>query len=91
MIYGVFAVRDSRIGYLTPTVEPNETAAQRNFAHAVLRGDSLLSSFSQDFDLYLIGRYDTDCGEITPVFPPEHIVSAASIRAINEKGDEKNK
>lgn len=70
MILGVYSIRDSKTGFLSPTFELNDAVAMRNFRHAQ-QGDTILKSHSVDFSLYKIGRFDTDTGKIEMMFPPE--------------------
>lgn len=70
MIYGVYAIRDVRTGFLQPSFDVNDQAAMRNFSHAVVNSPDLLSSFSADFSLYKIAEYDTDSGRISPLDLP---------------------
>lgn len=76
MIYHVYAIRDVYTGFLTPTVDQSDPVAVRNFAHAVLNGNSLMLSHPQDYDFYRIGEYDTDSGMLTPQIPPELVSKA---------------
>lgn len=69
MKYGVYCINDARAGWLTPTVESNDSVAYRNFAHAVLNAGTVLTSHKKDFRLYLIGYFDSDTGEIERVVP----------------------
>lgn len=76
MIYNVFAVRDNKVGFLTPTIDVNKDSAIRNFRHAFMRDDTLFHTHAKDFDLFLIGSFDSDSGIITPV-SPEFVFSGA--------------
>lgn len=65
MIQVVCAVRDRVSGeFAQPIFELNEDTAKRSFAIAVKSGNSLLSSAPEDFELHLIGSYDTSSGII---------------------------
>lgn len=77
MLYNLYAIRDSKTGFMTPVCEVNEDAAIRNFYHSVAASDGILRTFSKDFDLYQIGTYDTDKGVISPVIPILNIASAS--------------
>lgn len=90
MKFGVYSIRDVRSGFLTPTIEMSDTVAVRNFSHAVMKGDSLLQSFSSEYDLYKIGDFDTDSGLITPITPIEFLVSADSVVFASRKDKTKN-
>ena len=60
MKFGVYAIRDSKSGFMTPTFEPNDAVAMRNFTHAVFNSSSVLipmlrtSPFSRSLTLILI-------------------------------------
>lgn len=66
MKFNVYAIRDIKTGFLSPTFEQNDAVASRNFAHAVMNSDSVLFSHASDFSLYRIGIYDSDTGLLTP-------------------------
>ena len=65
MIYSVYAIRDSKTGFLTPTIDINDASAMRNFEHACMQTNSLFFSHSQAYDLYRIARFNSDTGEIS--------------------------
>lgn len=67
MIFGVYAIRDVKTGFLTPTVEQNDAVAQRNFSHAVQMSDSVLFSHASDFALFKIGTYNSDTARLEPL------------------------
>lgn len=69
MKVGIYCIKDARSGWLTPTVENNDSVAYRNFAHAVLNAGTVLTSHKKDFRLYLIGYFDTDSGAIDSIVP----------------------
>lgn len=77
MIYGLYAMRDERTGFLTPVPEQNDAAAIRNFFHTVQNSDGILFSFASDFRLYRIGQFDSDSGSITTLSPVEFIASGS--------------
>lgn len=66
MNLGIYAIRDLKSGFMTPTVEQNDAVAVRNFEHAVRQGNSILFSHASDFQLMYLGEYDTETGRITP-------------------------
>lgn len=81
MIYGIYAVRDVKAGFMTPTVDLSDNTAARNFSHAIKTSDSVFASFAKDFDLFRIGSYDTDTGEILPS-KPEHVISGSDAQVL---------
>lgn len=77
MIIGLYSIRDRKSGFLPPTTDVNDDTAMRNFSFAVTSREPMFLAFSDDYDLYKIGEYNTDSGIIAPC-PPEHLVSARS-------------
>lgn len=67
MIYPVCAMRDSKVGFLAPTVEMNLEDAKRKFAHMCSNAGSIYSFAPADFSLYKIAEFDSETGEIVPV------------------------
>lgn len=66
MIYNLYAIRDIKTGFMTPTMEVNDDSAARNFTHAIWNSDGILHSFCNDFSLYRIGSFNSDTALITP-------------------------
>lgn len=62
MIFSMYAIKDAKTGFMTPTLDQNDASAVRNFEHAVNQPDSLMHSHPNDFSLYLVAKYDTDKG-----------------------------
>lgn len=77
MILGVYAMRDVKTGFLTPSFDSNDQTAIRNFAHAVCQPSSVLAFQPKDFVLYKLGDYDTDSGLLVPLPLPRHLYEAA--------------
>lgn len=69
MKLGVYAIRDNLTGFLSPTVEQNDASAIRNFEHAMANFNSLMYSHPKDYDLYRIGSFDTETGELKKELP----------------------
>lgn len=65
MIFGVYAIRDVKSGFLQPTVELNDQVALRNFAHACMQGESLFFTHAADYSLYKIGTFNSETGILT--------------------------
>ena len=78
MKYPVYAIRDAKVGFMTPTVDVNDASAARNFEHAVMNSASLMNSHPGDYALYKIGEFDSDSGELTSQLP-ENIIDAAGV------------
>lgn len=69
MKYPVYAYRDASFGFGSPIVEQNELTAVRGFKFAISGKDGIMNFSPQDFDLYRIGSYDNDKGEMIPEMP----------------------
>lgn len=67
MVYGLYAMRDIKIGFLSPTVDVNDATAVRNFDTMIRKSSDVLHFHKEDFELYKIGSYDTDSGIVTPL------------------------
>lgn len=79
MIYGLYAMRDSRTGFMSPVIEANDDAAIRNFAHTVRQSDGILSTFCQDFSLFRLGDFDADTGRVAPLVPIVQLADGAAV------------
>lgn len=79
MILNIYAIRDEKTGYLTPTCDQNDAAAMRNFAHACMNESSLFFTHGSDYTLMRIGQYDTDNGSITPC-QPQSLLSGSDVK-----------
>lgn len=79
MIFGIYAIRDAKTSFMSLTVEYSDEAAKRNFSHAVRNAESLMNSHPNDFDLYKLGEYNSETGEIFPATPVQSIVSASAV------------
>lgn len=77
MVLQVVAIRDAKVGFLTPAFEQSEETAIRNFSHAVVNSDSILASYCKDFALYRIGTFDNDSGVLAPEPIPVHLYEAS--------------
>lgn len=85
MICYVYAIRDAKAGFLSPTFETADAIAIRNFSHAVINSTDVLKTFAGDFSLYRLGTYDTDSGVITPEHLPVHIYDASEAFALDDR------
>lgn len=65
MKLSVYAVKDLKSTFMSPTFDVNDQTAIRNFKFAVNNPESLMNFAVKDFALYRIGCYDTETGDIT--------------------------
>lgn len=66
---GIYATRDSKTGeYNSPYFQPTDAAAIRLFRLEINRADTtnLLYNYPEDFELYRLGSFNLDAGEIRP-------------------------
>lgn len=87
MNFGVYAIRDVKSGFMSPTVEVNNEVAIRNFVYAVLHNE-MFDSFASDYSFYRIGDFDTDTGTLKPYTPPVFLLEARAAVRKEVKGDE---
>lgn len=81
MIYGLYAMRDIRTGFLSPVLDMSDASAIRNFEHAVEHNDdSLFFSHPEDYSLFKVGEYDSNTGTVVPVDKVE-LATAATVVA----------
>lgn len=64
MIYGIFAIKDVKVGFMQPFIQVNDAVALREFTNIVNSGSSVVSANYTDMELYRIGSYNQDTGLI---------------------------
>lgn len=79
MKYPIYSMRDSKVGFGTPFVETSDVTAQRGFAFAINNKDGIMGFSPSDFDLYRLGWFDTESGQIGSEDVPFFIVSGSSV------------
>lgn len=80
MIHYVYAMRDTRVGFMNPFVEVNDSAATRGFENAILSGEGYFARYAGDFDLYRLGEFDTESGVISALSTPAFVVAGSSFK-----------
>ena len=75
MIYGMYAIRDTKTGFLPPQCDLNDNSAIRNFEHACTDKNSLMYTHGSDYELYKIAEYDTESGNIIECKPNMFLAS----------------
>lgn len=61
----VFTVRDSKTeAYLSPFLADNIVTAQRMLFDLMTDGDSMLARHPEDFQLFSVGQFDEQTGEL---------------------------
>lgn len=77
MKYPIFSVRDKATSFMPPLTDQTDQSAIRNFAQAVNNGS--LQVEPSDFDLYKVGYFDDQNGEIEHILP-EFMVNGLSVK-----------
>ena len=79
MKYSIYSYRDAKVGFGSPFVDQSDATAIRGFSYAMNDEHGIMSFCPSDFDLYLLGDFDTESGVITPCGVPLMIVSGSSV------------
>lgn len=79
----MFAVRDVKADqFLSPFCSPNGGSALRSFCDAVQNENSLINKHPEDYQLYEVGEYVEQSGEIVPVVPVKFIANATDFKKV---------
>lgn len=81
MIRPMYAVRDLKSCWLTPSIDDNDQVARRGFVYAVSHND-IMGFVPEHFSLYKIGAYDLDTGHLLPLEVPELIIEGSEAVSI---------
>ena len=81
MKFGVYAVRDVKVGFQSISVQPNDAVAIRGFESTVINSDSVLFTHAEDFSLFKLGEFDADSGRLIPLDLPVQLVDASACLA----------
>lgn len=69
MIMEVYAIKDRLTGFLSPVIENNENVAIRMFTELVNDPNTNIHRTPRDYDLYHLGKFDTETGAISGSAP----------------------
>lgn len=78
MKFGVYAVRDLKVGFQSVTIQPNDAVAVRGFESTVLSSDSVLFTNAEDFSLFKLGEFDQESGRLIPLDLPVQLIEASA-------------
>ena len=73
MKYGLYCIRDDKVGFLAPAVDYNDASAMRNFREVINDGD--FAKHRHDLSLYRVGEFDTLSGIVCPLDAPAFLFS----------------
>ena len=69
MIINVYSIRDARVGYGNPFVQPNDDVALRTMRSLLVDPQSEFSRSPKDYSIWRVGTFDTDTGIIDSLIP----------------------
>lgn len=85
MIIRIFAVLDTKIGsFAQPFFMSTVPAAKRAFMEACNDPSTMLHKHPGDFSLYLLGEFNDENGQLTPL-QPDNLGTAASYVRVNSE------
>lgn len=65
MIYNVYCIKDTKVGFLSPYLQPNDAVAIRDFTTVINNEGTGVSINYTDMELYKIGTFDLNTGILT--------------------------
>lgn len=76
-----YSVKDHKFAFSEPFQAPDDAVAHRYFAMIVNSAEArnVMAFAPSDFDLYCIAEFDTESGQVTPIYPVEFIVNGQSV------------
>lgn len=75
MKYGLYCIRDDKVGFLAPAVDYNDASAMRNFREVINDGD--FAKHRHDLSLYRVGEFDSLSGYILPLGAIDYLCSGS--------------
>lgn len=66
MTVNLYAMRDLKSDFMSPTVSVNDAVAMRSFESAIQSSQHELFTHRNDFQLFRIGQYETETGLLIP-------------------------
>lgn len=81
----IYAFRDTKIGFMQPFLQQNEAVAMRTLKMAVNDEHSQIRNMAEDIQLYQLGNFDDDTGEIMPEV--KFIANAIDHKEVNSNRD----
>lgn len=80
-MYSIYCIKDTKVGFMNPFVQPNDAVACREFANLVnSHGNSVVSVNYEDMELYKLGSYDQNTGVI--VSEVTYLIKGADVRKV---------
>lgn len=78
----VVSVRDSAVeAFYPPTFVQAIGLAVRSFGDEVRKEESALHAHPEDYELFLVGEFDTDSGSLLPLPNPERLARGVDYKS----------
>ena len=75
----MFCVRDRKGEFWSPKIQQNEASATREFGQMINTPGTVMNYAPYDFELYLVGEFDSDVGKLIDYDKKQFIVSGESL------------
>lgn len=69
MILNAYSIRDKFAQFSAPFFCGNDFVAKRNFMFTAMNPETVIHAAPGDFDLYAIGSFNDETGELLPAVP----------------------
>lgn len=77
LLMSAFSIRDVKTNTMhTPFFQTHKAGAMRAFSDLVRDPQSLIAKHPEDFQLFSIGKFDTNSGNLIPQLPVEFLANA---------------
>lgn len=80
MKYGLYCIRDDKVGFLPPAVDYNDASAMRSFLEVMDGGD--FAKHRRDLSFYRIGEFDSLSGHVSALDAPAYLCSGSDFSDI---------
>lgn len=74
----MYAFKDVLIGFMEPFLQQNRAVAIRSFRQTMLREDAGIARYQKDIELWKLGTFNEETGEITPSL--EYIMAGRDVQ-----------
>lgn len=82
MKYGLYCIKDTLVGFMTPFIQPNDATAIREFSNIVNNSNTSVSVNFANMELYRIGSFDSNNGDIESKV--EYLIKGADVKDVKE-------
>lgn len=90
MKYGVYSYRDNKTSFGQIWYDHNDEAAKRGFAMMMNNPSGIMGFAPADFDLFRIGTFDSDNGQLVPDWPIVYLCNGNTVieRSVSDEKSE---